>query len=248
MLDDDDDADADADADADDWESRANRVYAPSVRYRSLNNSEIDAAMDWRAELGVELEGGDWPSGDLIAGRVNFLTIRLHEFNVFDILDQFSDAAVAFADLFEGGHLLSEFDDDLIAYDTALILLDVYVAPPFRGRRLGAWMTCELIARMAPSIHTIVFAHPYPRSEGPFEEVESVGRRKLLRYGQLTGLAPVDGHPRFLCGSPAFTGLDEARHKLVDLRDVEFSDVDLKDPGILALNEELINHWQPRPV
>ena len=40
----------------------------------------------------------------------------------------------------------------------------------------------------------------------------------------------------------------KARHKLVDLRDVEFSDVDLKDPGILALNEELINHWQPRPV
>jgi len=164
-------------ADDDDWESRANRVYAPSIRYRSLNTGGIDAAMDWRAELGVELEGGDWPSGDLIAGRVNFLTIRLHEFNVFEILDQFSDDAVAFAGLFEDGHLLPEFDDNPITYSTALILLDVYVAPPFRGRRLGAWMTCELIARMAPSIHAIVFAHPYPRSEGPFEESGLMVRR-----------------------------------------------------------------------
>ena len=42
----------DDDVEDDDWESRANRVYAPTVRYRSLNNSEIDAAMDWRADLG----------------------------------------------------------------------------------------------------------------------------------------------------------------------------------------------------
>lgn len=228
----------DDDVEDDDWESRANRVYAPTVRYRSLNNSEIDAAMDWRADLEFAIDGGDWPYGDLIAARINFLTVRLHEYNVFDILDQFSDAAVAFAELFEGGHLLPEFDDDLVTYGDALILLDVFVAQPFRGRRLGAWMTCEVIARMASSIHTIVFAHPYPRSEGPFEEMESVGRRKLLRYGQLAGLAPVDGHPRFLSGSPAFTGLGEARHELFGLRDVEFSDVDLKDPGILALNEE----------
>jgi GNAT superfamily N-acetyltransferase len=240
--------DADGCLEDDDWESRAGRVYAPTVRYRSLNNSEIDAAMDWRADLEFALEGGEWPSHDLLAGRIDFLTIRLHEYNVFDILDQFSDAAVAFAELFEAGHLLPEFDEDLVSYDTALILLDVYVAPPFRGRRLGVWMACEVIARMAPSIHTIVFAHPYPRTEGPFEEVDSVGRRKLQRYGQLTGMSPVDGHPRFLSGSPAFTGLGEARHEFYDVRDIEFTDLDLTDPGILALNKELIAGWAGRDV
>mgnify|MGYP000933825947 CR=1 FL=1 len=231
----------------DDCEGGSNEVFGPYVRYRSLNNSEIDAVMDWRAELQFCIIGGDWPSDELIAGRCDFLVYRLHEFNAFDVLDQFSDAAVAFDELFEGGHLMPEFDEDFVVYNTALILLDVYVAPPFRGNRLGAWMTGEVMARMAPSIETIVFAHPYPRSEGPFEEMATVGRRKLLQYGQLTGLVPVDGHPRFLAGSPAFTALDVARQGLAEIAKVSFTDVDLTDAGILTLNEELIKGWQPRP-
>lgn len=61
----------------------------PSVAYRSLNESEFDSCLDWRAD--VQLFAPYSPdSWDVVAGHVDFLTLRLGEEPVAEVLDSLS--------------------------------------------------------------------------------------------------------------------------------------------------------------
>ena len=122
--------------------------------------------MDWRADLWLsQLEFDD--SASVVGGSVDFLTIRLGEELVANLLDALSGEAEYFAGLFDGKWL----DDDVqgqfhaVPIDTALIVLDVFVAEPLRGHHLGPWMVADVVYRMLPSTSGIVLLSPDPATD-----------------------------------------------------------------------------------
>jgi hypothetical protein len=82
--------------------STATTLFAPTVRYASTNDTQFDPCMDWRAELWLGHLGiVDEP--DVLGGYADFLTIRLGEHSIADMLDSLSQDAENFAGLFAVG-------------------------------------------------------------------------------------------------------------------------------------------------
>jgi hypothetical protein len=76
-------------------------LLGPKVGYVSSAESQFDAMMTWRAELELTyLDEGHTPD-DVLAGYADFLTIRIGEHPVADLLDSLSQDACHFAGLFE---------------------------------------------------------------------------------------------------------------------------------------------------
>lgn len=70
-------------------DSTATTLFAPTVRYVSTNDSQFDPCMDWRAELWLgQFDIVDEP--DVLGGYADFLTIRLGEHSIADMLDSLS--------------------------------------------------------------------------------------------------------------------------------------------------------------
>jgi hypothetical protein len=121
-------------------ESTATTLCAPTVRYASTNDSQFDPCMDWRAELWLgHLDTVDEP--DVLGGYADFLTIRLGEHSIADMLDSLSQDAENFAGLFDGKYVADSVQEQFQEpFNTVLILLTVLVAEPLRGHDLGAWL------------------------------------------------------------------------------------------------------------
>ena len=91
-------------------DSEATTLFAPTVRYASTNESQVDPCMDWRAELWLrQLDIVDAP--DVLGGYADFLTIRLGEDSIADMLDSLSQDAENFAGLFDGKYVADSVQD-----------------------------------------------------------------------------------------------------------------------------------------
>jgi predicted Zn-dependent protease with MMP-like domain len=209
-------------------DTNAVALFAPTVRYVSTNDSQFDPCMDWRAELWLgHLEIVDEP--DVLGGYADFLTVRLGEHPIADVLDSLSQDAENFAGLFDGSNVAEsvqyQFQEP---FNTVLILLTVLVAKPLRGHDLGAWLAAEVIARMASGTDTLVLLYPHPAGEPPEDVSEIHAIDALNRYWRKAGLVPIDEHPGFLGQSTAYTALPDARCELQHVQDVQIP-VDTRD-------------------
>ena len=122
-----------------------------------------------------------------------------------------------FAGLFDGKWL----DDDVqgqfpaVPIDTALIVLDVFVAEPLRGHHLGPWMVADVVYRMLPSTSGIVLLSPDPATDDDDVTVTKLfALEKLTNHWARAGLDPIATMPEFLGQSTAYTALPAARATL----------------------------------
>jgi GNAT superfamily N-acetyltransferase len=201
-------------------------LLAPKVRFVSTAESQFDAMMTWRAELELAyLNEGDTP--DVLAGYADFLTIRIGEHPIADLLDSLSQDAEHFAGLFDDDDVNDAVQEQFynaMPFNRILIITMVFVADPLRGHDLGAWLVSEVIARMAGAIDTLVLLYPFPAvaQTGDASELTAVNTL-AANYWQRVGLVPIDAHPEFLGQSTAYTALPEARRALGSVEDVEIS-------------------------
>jgi hypothetical protein len=212
-------------------DSTATTLFAPTVRFASTNDSPFDPCMDWRAELQLgDLDIVDEP--DVLGGYADFLTIRLGEHCIAEMLDSLSQDAENFADLFHGKYVADSVAEQFEEpFNTVLILLTVFVAEPLRGHDLGAWLAAEVIARMASVSDTLVLLYPHPAGETPDDVSEIQAIDALNRHWRKAGLVPIDEHPGFLGQSTAYTALPNARDQLQHVEDVQIA-VHMNDPRL----------------
>lgn len=199
-------------------------LFAPNVRFISTCESQFDAMMTWRAELDLAHLDDD-ASTDVLAGYAEFLTLRIGEHPIADLLDSISADTEHFAELFDDDDvndaLQEQFDD--VPFNRVLIVTTVSVARPVRGHDLGAWLVSEVIARMAGAIDTLVLLYPYPAdAEGEGAAVLAAAI-VLAKYWRRVGLVPIAGHPEVLGQSTGYIALPEARDKLRSVKDVAIS-------------------------
>lgn len=197
----------------------------PTARFHSTNLSQHDPMMTWTAELELAASDADGDDhGQVIGGYASFLSIRLHEHPIEDLLDSLSSDALVFAPLFVGDELVDEMTEQFEeTNNNVLIITTVHIAEELRGHTLGAWLVAEIAARMAPTIDTVVILHPYPAS-GPDTDISDLETvESLQRYWQKAGLQPVHGHPEFLAASTAYTHLQDARLQLHNVSDVQIT-------------------------
>lgn len=195
-------------------------LHDPTIRYRSTNTSEYDAAMDWRADmLLTPIRFGREP---IVGGHVDFVTIRLGETDVAPMLDCLGGNAGLFDGLFDGPYLSAAVEDQFmdVAFNNVLIILNAHIEPPLRGHSLGAWMVAEVIARMGAVVDTLVVLHPHP-TPAPDDHALQVGAIATLdMYWRKVGVIPLDADPRFLAHTTAYEALSTSREALTDVRDM----------------------------
>ena len=193
-------------------------LIAPSVRYTSTNLSDYPALMDWHAEMSLDPldELGDHAS-PVIGGWVEFLTLRLGEGSVPNMLDSISGEAEYFAGLFEDSWLANEVAHqfDATPIDFVVIVLDLFVAEPLRGHQLGAWMVADLAYHLVPSTTGLLLLSPWwPDSESEITTAEIFAVEKLTNYWTQVGLESLIAHPAILGQSTAYNALPDARAQL----------------------------------
>lgn len=200
-------------------------LFAPKVRFLSTNESQFDSMMTWRAEFEMAYRDGEGDTPEVVGGYAEFLTIRLGEHPIAELLDSLSQDALRFAPLFEeddvDDSVQSQFDD--APFNRLLIITMVFVAEPLRGHNLGAWLVAEVIARMAGAIDTLVLLHPYPADMQTGDPAEPTAVKALHAFWQRTGLAPLRAHPGILGQSTAYTALPVARRTLRPVESVQIA-------------------------
>jgi hypothetical protein len=206
-------------------------LFAPRVRYASVNDSEFDPCMDWRAEMWLgHLDLAGEP--DVRGGYADFLTIRLGEHPIAEMLDALSQDAENFAALFDGSDVAASVREQFPEpVNTVLILLTVFIATPLRGHHLGAWLAAEVIARMGSPSDTLVVLYPHPAGPTPDDISPLQAIDTLNRYWRTTGLVPIEEHPAFFGQSSAYTALPAARSAVGYVADVQIP-VDTTDIGV----------------
>jgi hypothetical protein len=198
-------------------------LFAPRVRFRSVGLSDLDACLDWFAELTmtVDIEDAD----DVVVGSLDFTLIRLGtEDPIALCLDQFDGDHEMLAGLFDGNQLAEQVEEQ---YETLAVITEVVLIPniafvtePLRGHDLGAWLVAETVHRMLPT--GIVLMWPYPVLSDPDPDADpaqiaaldsAIGR--LSDHFGRCGLTPVESAPWALGMSTAFEALPVARARLL---------------------------------
>lgn len=203
-------------------------LWGPFIRYRTLNESESDGCLDWRADIVMWTSDGV----EVLVGFVDFLTLQADNRDggeMLYLLDSVSESAAAFSRFFDGGWLDPDVEETLGAgtVEYVVIVTYVFVESVVRGARLGAWAVSELAHRMMPS-HTGLLLMPAALStvaadEGPVSPFDRKRDARLAQYWCSAGLSEVDGHAGFLAASPAYTHLPDAREAFTGIRDLRFS-------------------------
>jgi GNAT superfamily N-acetyltransferase len=169
--------------------------------------------MDWHAEmtLGPLDELGDH-SSSVIGGWVEFLTIRLGEGSVPNMLDSVSGEADYFAGLFDNEWLADAVAQQFGAtsIDFVVIVLDLFVAEALRGHQLGAWMVADLAHRLMPSTSGLILLSPWwSDSENEITTAEIFALEKLTSYWTQAGIGTPQ--PRTSCDPRAIDRLQRTR-------------------------------------
>jgi hypothetical protein len=202
------------------------KLFAPQVRFRSVNLSEYDACLDWFAELTMTVDIDD--ADAVVVGTLDFTLIRLGTGDAIAwCLDQFDGDHEMLAALFDGDQLTEQveeqFETMILSGDVVLVPNIAFVAEPLRGRKLGAWLVAETIYHMLPAGIVLVWPYPVTSSDTPqIEELDGAITR-LSDHFQLCGLTPVESAPWALGMSTVFTTLEQARAQLSSVRDISVS-------------------------
>jgi hypothetical protein len=203
-------------------------LWGPFIRYWTLNESESDGCLDWRADIVMWTSAGD----EVLVCFADFLTLKSDNRDggeMLYILDSISESAASFSPFFDGSWLDPDIEETLGAghVEYIVIVTYVFVESPLRGACLGAWAVSELAHRMLPS-HTGLLLMPGALStvaadRKPVSVFERKRDARMSQYWCSAGLSEVNGHPGFLAASPAFTHLPEAREAFTGIRDLRFS-------------------------
>lgn len=192
----------------------------PTVRFRSVNESQVERCMDWRADIVMLADTGH---EDVLVGYVDFLVARSTEtqdISYAEVLDSFSTDAERFSILFAHHWLRPDIEEQFdVAADYAVLALEIYIEPLLRGHQVGPWTLAEIAHHMLPS-HTGLIVVPDGGEDGEttvamtdFERRRGTHR---ARHWTDAGLVPLRSCPEFLCGSAAYTRMDTARQALAD--------------------------------
>jgi hypothetical protein len=206
-------------------------LFSPRVRFRSVGLSDLDACLDWVAELIMMVDIDD--ADDVVVGSLDFTLIRLGtEDPIALCLDQFDGDHEMLAGLFEGNQLAGQVEEQ---YETLAVITEVVLIPnvalviePLRGHDLGAWLVAETIHRMLPT--GMVLMWPYPVLPDPDPDADPAQIAELdYAIGRLSdhfgrcGLTPVESAPWALGMSTAFEALPAARSRLGAVRNTMVS-------------------------
>ncbi|TQC41307.1 hypothetical protein EEB14_55690 [Rhodococcus sp. WS4] len=208
-------------------------LFAPRVRFRSVGHSDLDACLDWFAELVMTVNIDD--ADDVVVGSLDFTVIRLGtEDPIALCLDQFDGDHEMLAGLFDGNQLTEQVEEQYetltVVTEAVLIPNIAFVTEPLRGHDLGLWLVAETIHRMLPT--GMVLTWPYPvdciGSDPDFDAdpdedsvqitvLDSAIGRLSDHFGRC-GLTPVESAPWALGMSTAFEALAVARSLLGAVR------------------------------
>jgi len=206
-------------------------LFAPRVRFRSVGHSDLDACLDWFAELvmTVDIEDAD----DVVVGSLDFTVIRLGtEDPIALCLDQFDGDHEMLAGLFDGNQLTEQVEEQYetltVVTEAVLIPNIAFVTEPLRGHDLGVWLVAETIHRMLPTGIVLMWPYPvlttgsYPDADPDADPVHiaaldsAIGR--LSDHFGRCGLTPIESAPWALGMSTTFEALPVARSRLGAVR------------------------------
>lgn len=189
-------------------------VCFPRVRYSSMGESEFDASMQWCA--GLTMWNADDGQSKVLVGHLRFLSMRLWEDPVADMLDSLSADDAMFLDLFDGEDVNDEIVEQFsgISFSNVLVLECAEVAEPLRGNNLGAWLAAEVVSRMACGPGTLVAGYPHPFGDPFGGRTEKQAVAKLRRHWRQAGLVPLKGASHLFGGTTDLPALSRARRKI----------------------------------
>ena len=215
-------------------------LFAPRVRFRSVGHSDLDACLDWFAELVMTVDIDD--ADDVVVGSLDFMVIRLGtEDPIALCLDQFDGDHEMLAGLFDGNQLAEQVEEQFetvtVVTEAVLIPNIAFVTEPLRGHDLGLWLVAETIHRMLPT--GMVLMWPYPvlgtdpdpdtgvdsdpdADSAQITALDSAIGRLADHFGRC-GLTPVESAPWALGMSTAFEALPVARCQLGVVRSTAVS-------------------------
>ncbi|SEB67498.1 hypothetical protein [Rhodococcus koreensis] len=213
-------------------------LFAPRVQFRSVGHSDLDACLDWFAELVMTVDIDD--ADDVIVGSLDFTVIRLGTADPIALcLDQFDGDHEILAGLFDGNQLTEQVEEQFetltVVTEAVLIPNIAFVTEPLRGHDLGLWLVAETIHRMLPT--GMVLTWPYPADctgpdPGPDSDpdadsaqitaLDSAIGRLADHFGRC-GLTPVESAPWALGMSTTFEALPVARSRLGAVRSTAVS-------------------------
>ena len=209
-------------------------LLSPRVRFRSVGHSDLDACLDWFAELIMTVDIDD--TDDVVVGSLDFTVIRLGtEDPIALCLDQFDGDHEMLAGLFDGNQLAEQVEEQYetltVVTEAVLIPNITFVAEPLRGHDLGLWLVSETIHRMLPTGIVLMWPYPVlsPGSPGSDPDADpdadpvhitaldsAIGR--LSDHFERCGLTPVESAPWALRMSTTFEALAVARSRLGAVR------------------------------
>ncbi|CAG7636763.1 hypothetical protein SIM91_05180 [Rhodococcus opacus] len=206
-------------------------LFAPRVRFHSVGLSDLDACLDWFAELIMTVDIDD--ADDVIVGSLDFTLIRLGtEDPIALCLDQFDGDHEMLADLFDGNQLAEQVEEQ---YETLAVITEAVLVPniafvtePLRGHDLGAWLVSETIHRMLPTGIVLMWPYPVLSSDPDLDAgaqiaaLDSAISRLSDHFGRC-GLTPIESAPWALGMSTAFEALPVARSRLGAVRSTTVS-------------------------
>ncbi|MFC9841133.1 hypothetical protein ACFVKB_46420 [Rhodococcus sp. NPDC127530] len=206
-------------------------LFAPRVRFRSVGHSDLDACLDWFAELVMTVDIDD--ADDVIVGSLDFTVIRLGTGDPIALcLDQFDGDHEMLAGLFDGNQLAEQvaeqYETLTVVTEAVLIPNIAFVTEPLRGHDLGLWLVAETIHRMLPTGMVLMWPYPVLTTDsvlatdlGADPDADPVQIAALdSAIGRLSdhfarcGLTPVESAPWALGMSTTFEALTVARSHL----------------------------------
>lgn len=193
-------------------------LFFPQVRFHSVNTSDLDACMDWFAELTMTVGIDDDDVADVVVGSLDFVVIRLDTDDPIAVcLDQFSGDHEMLAGLFDGNRLAAHVEEQFESWSApgAVLVPNVaFVVEPLRSHRLGAWLLAETIYRMLPSGTVLAWPYPVGDTDNPPIDALDDAITRLSHHFRQCGLERIESAPWALGMSTAFTHLDNARTEL----------------------------------
>ncbi len=100
-------------------------LLSPRVRFQSVGHSDLDACLDWFAELIMTVDIDD--ADDVVVGSLDFTVIRLGtEDPIAMCLDQFDGDHEMLAGLFDGNQLAEQVEAQ---YETLTVVTEAVLIP-----------------------------------------------------------------------------------------------------------------------
>jgi hypothetical protein len=107
-------------------EAEDTELWGPFIRFRTVNETDSDCCLDWRADIVVWTSAGD----EVLVGFVDFLTLKAdsrEDDEMSYLLDSVSESAATFSPFFQGRWLDPDVEESLGAGHVEYVVLVTYV-------------------------------------------------------------------------------------------------------------------------